>query len=127
VDSFRLYLCGDSTAGKTTLASSLCRGNAPLYARPELGSTRGISVFTADLAAQAVNPSPDIKAMFNFWDFAGQQDYHVSHSLFVDPQAAVFLVLLISRKANLTLRRRFDTGYSTAAPKLIASNTQECY
>lgn len=87
----RLYLCGDPTVGKTTLAGSLNFGQLPPHAAPGK-STQGISVFTADLAPSA-QPDSSPGALFSVWDFAGQQDYHVSHSLFVEPEAAVFLVL----------------------------------
>jgi death-associated protein kinase len=91
IDRPRLYLCGDTTVGKTTLAQSLNYGQLPPHAASGK-STQGISVFTADLAPSRSNQS-DVQALFSVWDFAGQTDYHVSHSLFVEPKIAVFLVL----------------------------------
>lgn len=98
VNRARLYLCGDSTAGKTTLIQSLCFGRVPPHARP-CKSTQGISVFTTSLAGKqswldrATCRGYIESAQFSIWDFAGQEDYHISHSLFVETELALFLVL----------------------------------
>lgn len=82
-NSLKVYLCGDPRTGKSTLVRSL-RGIAhPEHVDEVDERTKGIDVSSLQISG----------SKYVLWDFAGQTDYHVHHSLFMYPEAAVFLVL----------------------------------
>ena len=93
--SLKVYLCGNPKTGKTTLGRSLKLQPHPTpAANSDTERTRGIEVSHTTIQG----------AKYVLWDFAGQVDYHVSHNLFMYPEAAVFLVLVdvrLSREERL--------------------------
>lgn len=84
-NTLKVYLCGDPKAGKSTLVRTLRGIPHPKVVDEVEERTKGIEVssFTTASGGKCV-----------LWDFAGQVDYHVHHSLFMYPAASVFLVLI---------------------------------
>ncbi|XP_059202351.1 malignant fibrous histiocytoma-amplified sequence 1 homolog [Centropristis striata] len=70
---------GSSMAGKSTLCRSLRQGK-PVAVAPQ-DRTEGIEI--SQLYAQEVR--------FLFWDFAGQEEYYLTHHVFITPRALVIL------------------------------------
>lgn len=72
---------GSSMAGKSTLSRSLVLGR-PVKVGEE-DRTEGIEI--SQLHSQGVR--------FLFWDFAGQQEYYLTHHVFITPRALVILAV----------------------------------
>ncbi|XP_074478787.1 malignant fibrous histiocytoma-amplified sequence 1 [Sebastes fasciatus] len=70
---------GSSMAGKSTLCRSLREGKPVAVAVED--RTEGIEI--SQLYAQEVR--------FLFWDFAGQEEYYLTHHVFITPRALVIL------------------------------------
>lgn len=76
---------GSSLAGKSTLCRSLREGKPVSVAVED--RTEGIEI--SQLYAQGVR--------FLFWDFAGQEEYYLTHHVFITPRALVILTFDIAR------------------------------
>ncbi|CAJ1049606.1 malignant fibrous histiocytoma-amplified sequence 1 homolog [Xyrichtys novacula] len=72
---------GCSMAGKSTLCRSLKNGKPVAVAVED--RTEGIEI--SQLYAQGVR--------FLFWDFAGQEEYYLTHHVFITPRALVILTV----------------------------------
>ncbi|KAM6980609.1 malignant fibrous histiocytoma-amplified sequence 1 [Aplochiton taeniatus] len=72
---------GSSMAGKSTLSRSLKHGR-PVEVRVD-DRTEGIEI--SQLHIQGVR--------FLFWDFAGQEEYYLTHHVFITPRALVILAV----------------------------------
>lgn len=70
---------GSSMAGKSTLCRSLKKGRPVVVAVED--RTEGIEI--TQLYTQGVR--------FLFWDFAGQEEYYLTHHVFITPRALVIL------------------------------------
>ncbi|XP_072044320.1 death-associated protein kinase 1-like [Amphiura filiformis] len=91
LDRVKLFLIGEPEAGKTTLKKTL---------------TSNSSQDTGDLTHCSYKPTPGIDighysikdagkkdaGNFSIWDYAGHEEYHVTHSLFLGGDNAIFLV-----------------------------------
>ncbi|XP_070817242.1 malignant fibrous histiocytoma-amplified sequence 1 homolog [Chaetodon trifascialis] len=75
---------GCSMAGKSTLCRSLREGKPVAVAVED--RTEGIEI--SQLYAQEVR--------FLFWDFAGQEEYYLTHHVFITPRALVILTIDLS-------------------------------
>jgi signal recognition particle receptor subunit beta len=96
LDALKLFLCGDSGAGKTTLARALRN----LRHDPLLDRTAGIDVKRAAFALRS-----GTSITLSLHDFAGHHQFHAMHELILAEPNAVFAVLVdASRPAN-TQRR----------------------
>lgn len=76
---------GSSMAGKSTLCRSLREGKPVTMAVED--RTQGIEI--SQLYTQEVR--------FLFWDFAGQEEYYLTHHVFITPRALVILTIDLSR------------------------------
>lgn len=76
---------GSSMAGKSTLCRSLREGKPVAVAAED--RTEGIEI--SQLYTQEVR--------FLFWDFAGQEEYYLTHHVFITPRALVILTIDLAR------------------------------
>ncbi|XP_019646937.1 PREDICTED: death-associated protein kinase 1-like [Branchiostoma belcheri] len=91
VNRFKLCFCGPQEAGKSTLVESL--------------ETRPVTAFFRDRMTpdnQPHEPTPGVNVgttnipgvgQVSVWDFAGQSEYAVTHSMFMDAENTIFIVL----------------------------------
>ncbi|XP_019641066.1 PREDICTED: death-associated protein kinase 1-like [Branchiostoma belcheri] len=91
LDSFKLCLCGPQEAGKSTLMESLQTGFFFALVRDRRTPdnqphepTPGVNVGTTNI--------PGV-GQVSVWDFAGQSEYAVTHSMFMDAENTIFIVL----------------------------------
>ncbi|XP_035658160.1 death-associated protein kinase 1-like [Branchiostoma floridae] len=91
VDRFKLCICGPQEVGKSTLKESLQTGPFAAIFRdrktPDHQShepTPGANVGTTSI--------PGVGEV-SVWDFAGQSEYAVTHSMFMDAENTVFIVM----------------------------------
>lgn len=76
---------GCSMAGKSTLCRSLKKGKPVAVAVED--RTEGIEI--SQLYAEGIR--------FLLWDFAGQEEYYLTHHVFITPRALVILTVDLSR------------------------------
>ncbi|XP_078594476.1 uncharacterized protein LOC144872292 [Branchiostoma floridae x Branchiostoma japonicum] len=89
---FKVFLGGKETTGKTTLKTSLTKGLLPALiqrvsrrsAEVPYDPTPGVDIGTFHV--------PGVGEV-SLWDFAGQTEYAVTHSMFMDAENTVFIVL----------------------------------
>ncbi|XP_035658154.1 putative ankyrin repeat protein RF_0381 [Branchiostoma floridae] len=91
VDRFKLCICGPQEAGKSTLKESLQTGHVTAFFRDRMTPdhrpherTPGVNVGTTNI--------PGVGEV-SVWDFAGQSEYAVTHSMFMDAENTVFIVM----------------------------------
>ncbi|KAI8514586.1 Unconventional myosin-XVI [Branchiostoma belcheri] len=91
VDRVKLCFCGPQEAGKSTLMESLQTGPIVAFFRDRMTPddqphepTPGVNVGTANI--------PGV-GQVSVWDFAGQSEYAVTHSMFMDAENTIFIVL----------------------------------
>ncbi|XP_035658155.1 death-associated protein kinase 1-like [Branchiostoma floridae] len=91
VDRFKLCICGPQEAGKSTLKESLQTGPFAAFFRDRMTPddqphepTPGVNVGTTNI--------PGVGEV-SVWDFAGQSEYAVTHSMFMDAENTVFIVM----------------------------------
>ncbi|KAI4896254.1 hypothetical protein NFI96_031502 [Prochilodus magdalenae] len=85
VCTIKTMFLGSSMAGKSTLCRSLMCSSP--VAVPEADRTVGIEIHEVDRDG----------VRFLFWDFAGQEEYYITHHVFITPQAFVILAIDLSR------------------------------
>lgn len=85
VCTIKTMFLGSSMAGKSTLCHSLMHG-CPV-AVDEANRTVGIEIRELDRDG----------VRFLFWDFAGQEEYYITHHVFITSQAFVILAVDLSR------------------------------
>ncbi|XP_035677307.1 death-associated protein kinase 1-like [Branchiostoma floridae] len=92
VNRFKVFIGGNETTGKSTLKQSLTKGL--LSALIQRLSRRSVEA--------PYNPTPGVDigtfhvpgvGEVSVWDFAGQAEYAVTHSMFMDAENTVFIVL----------------------------------
>ena len=76
---------GSSMAGKSTLSRSL-RAGAPVRVEED-DRTEGIEICELELDG----------VRLLFWDFAGQEEYYLTHHVFITPRALVILAVDLAR------------------------------
>ncbi|XP_078581532.1 death-associated protein kinase 1-like [Branchiostoma floridae x Branchiostoma japonicum] len=93
VDRFKLCICGPQEAGKSTLKESLQTGPFAAFFRDRMTPddqphepTPGVNVGTTNIHIPGVGE-------VSVWDFAGQSEYAVTHSMFMDAENTVFIVM----------------------------------
>jgi hypothetical protein len=92
LDALKLFLCGDSRAGKTTLSRTLRSARSD----PLLDHTASIDVKRAAFAL-----SSSVSISLSLYDFAGHHQFHAMHELILAEPNAVFAVLVdASRPAD---------------------------
>ncbi|XP_019642610.1 PREDICTED: death-associated protein kinase 1-like [Branchiostoma belcheri] len=91
VDRVKLCFCGPQEAGKSTLVESLQTGSFTAFFRDRMTPedqphepTPGVNVGTTNI--------PGV-GQVSVWDFAGQSEYAVTHSMFMDAENTIFTVL----------------------------------
>ncbi|XP_078662366.1 death-associated protein kinase 1-like [Branchiostoma floridae x Branchiostoma belcheri] len=91
VDRIKLCLCGPQEAGKSTLVETLQTGSFVGYFRDRM---------TPDDQPHEPTPGVNVGAtkipgvgQVSVWDFAGQSEYAVTHSMFMDAENTIFIVL----------------------------------
>ncbi|KAI8513302.1 Unconventional myosin-XVI [Branchiostoma belcheri] len=91
VDRVKLCFCGPQEAGKSTLMESLQTGPVVAFFRDRMTPddqphepTPGVNVGTAKI--------PGV-GQVSVWDFAGQSEYAVTHSMFMDAENTIFIVM----------------------------------
>ncbi|XP_078614273.1 death-associated protein kinase dapk-1-like [Branchiostoma floridae x Branchiostoma japonicum] len=91
VDRFKLCICGPQEAGKSTLKESLQTGPFAAFFRDRMTPdhqphepTPGVNVGTTNI--------PSVGEV-SVWDFAGQSEYAVTHSMFMDAENTIFVVM----------------------------------
>ena len=81
----KVLLLGEGDVGKTSLAAAL-RGEEFVDRRP---STPGIEISSLTLP----HPErPGEEMTLRLWDFGGQEDYRITHQLFISPRALYLVV-----------------------------------
>ncbi|XP_035677366.1 death-associated protein kinase 1-like [Branchiostoma floridae] len=92
VNRFKVFIGGKEETGKSTLKTSLTKGL--LSALIQRLSRRSVE--------EPHNPTPGVEigtfhipgvGEVSVWDFAGQSEYAVTHSMFMDAENTVFIVL----------------------------------
>ena len=81
---FKVLLVGNGGVGKTCLVNQLVHGEF----EPNTESTHGISLEQYPKEGT----EDDFPYLLNLWDFAGQDRYHATHRLFLQPNA-IYLLL----------------------------------
>ncbi|XP_066289374.1 uncharacterized protein [Branchiostoma lanceolatum] len=93
VNRCKVFVFGNAKTGKSTLKKSLKRGSVAAF-------VQGLSKSSS--AEEPHDPTPGVDVgMFHvpgvgevsLWDFAGQAEYAVTHSMFMDAENTVFIVL----------------------------------
>ncbi|KAI8498597.1 Unconventional myosin-XVI [Branchiostoma belcheri] len=91
VNRVKLCFCGPQEAGKSTLMESLQTGPYAAFFWDQMPSgnrphepTPGVNVATINI--------PGVGEV-SVWDFAGQSEYAVTHSMFMDAENTIFIVL----------------------------------
>ncbi|KAI8497124.1 hypothetical protein Bbelb_250730 [Branchiostoma belcheri] len=91
VDRIKLCFCGPQEAGKSTLVETLQTGSFVGFFRDRMTPddqphepTPGVNVGTTTI--------PGV-GQVSVWDFAGQSEYAVTHSMFMDAENTIFTVL----------------------------------
>ncbi|CAH1270802.1 DAPK1 [Branchiostoma lanceolatum] len=93
VNRCKVFVFGKAETGKSTLKKSLKRG-------PVTALVQGLS--RSSSAEEPHDPTPGVDVgtfhvpgvgEVSLWDFAGQAEYAVTHSMFMDAQNTVFIVL----------------------------------
>ncbi|KAI8503856.1 Unconventional myosin-XVI [Branchiostoma belcheri] len=90
-DRIKLCFCGPQEAGKSTLVDTLQTGSFVGFFRDRMTPddqphepTPGVNVETTNI--------PGV-GQVSVWDFAGQSEYAVTHSMFMDAENTIFIVL----------------------------------
>lgn len=83
--SVKTMFLGSSRAGKSTLCRSLKQGR-PVKVEED-DRTEGIEI--SELGIEGVR--------FLFWDFAGHEEYYLTHHVFITPRALVILAIDLAR------------------------------
>ncbi|CAH1241186.1 DAPK1 [Branchiostoma lanceolatum] len=103
VNRFKLCICGPQEAGKSTLKESLQTGPFAAFFRDRMTPdnqphepTPGVNVGTTNI--------PGVGEV-SVWDFAGQSEYAVTHSMFMDAENTVFIVMY-SIMDDITTQKR---------------------
>ncbi|XP_072044524.1 uncharacterized protein [Amphiura filiformis] len=96
LETVKLFLLGEPEAGKTTLKSSLIK---------EAASNEYIRTAGIDVSQHSV----DEAGKFSIWDYAGQEEFHVTHSMFLGGENSIFLVMYDLSKAYTTSFSRKST------------------
>lgn len=86
----KVLLLGEGNVGKTSLAAAL-RGERFVARRP---STPGIAITPLTLPHPQ---EPGVEMRLRLWDFGGQEDYRITHQLFIS-QRALYLVVWYPRE-----------------------------
>ncbi|XP_078614471.1 death-associated protein kinase 1-like isoform X1 [Branchiostoma floridae x Branchiostoma japonicum] len=91
IDRFKLCICGPQEAGKSTLKESLQTGPFTAFFRDRMTPdhqphepTPGVNVGTTNI--------PSVGEV-SVWDFAGQSEYAVTHSMFMNAENTIFVVM----------------------------------
>ncbi|XP_035665705.1 death-associated protein kinase 1-like [Branchiostoma floridae] len=91
VDRFKMCICGPQEAGKSTLKESLQTGPFTAFFRDRMTPdhqphepTPGVNVGTTNI--------PSVGEV-SVWDFAGQSEYAVTHSMFMGAENTIFVVM----------------------------------
>ncbi|XP_066300966.1 death-associated protein kinase 1-like [Branchiostoma lanceolatum] len=103
VNRFKLCICGPQEAGKSTLKESLQAGSFSAFFRDRMTPdnqphepTPGVNVGTTNI--------PGVGEV-SVWDFAGQSEYAVTHSMFMGVENTIFIVLF-SIKDDMKTQKR---------------------
>lgn len=88
VYTVKTMFLGTSMAGKSTLCRSLKEGCPVQVAEADRTVGIEISEFTETDGSNSIR--------FLFWDFAGQEEYYITHHVFITPQAFVILAINLS-------------------------------
>ncbi|KAF4091051.1 hypothetical protein AMELA_G00032720 [Ameiurus melas] len=86
IRTIKTMFLGSSMAGKSTVCRSLRQGYPVEVAEDD--RTVGIEI-------QRVHNADGVR--FVLWDFAGQEEYYVTHHVFITPQAFVILAIDLSK------------------------------
>jgi internalin A len=86
----KVMLLGEGNVGKTSLSAALSGGSFEEQ-RP---STPGIAISSLRLPHPDL---PDVEMTLRIWDFGGQEDYRITHQLFIS-QRALYLVMWYPRQ-----------------------------
>lgn len=85
VRSVKTMFLGTSMAGKSTLCRSLKQGRPVSVAEDD----RTVGIEISEVERDGVR--------FYFWDFAGQEEYYMTHHVFITAEAFVILTIDLSR------------------------------
>ncbi|XP_078594977.1 uncharacterized protein LOC144872558 isoform X2 [Branchiostoma floridae x Branchiostoma japonicum] len=92
INRFKVFIGGKETTGKSTLKQSLTKGLLSAL----------IQRFSRRSVEEPYDPTPGVDigtfhvpgvGEVSVWDFAGQSEYAVTHSMFMDAENTVFIVL----------------------------------
>jgi GTPase SAR1 family protein len=114
----KIVLLGESGVGKTALAHRLlCDGFVPTR------STHGMNVWRIDLP---LSDAPGLRREVWLWDLAGQAQYRLLHSLFLDQTSLAVLIFDPQKKKSLdNLRCWYDALCSATEdeppPRLVVA------
>lgn len=92
--TLKVVAVGAVCAGKSSLVKSLMKRGPQLVTLAE--RTRGVDV----QVGEPFKPDESKQVKFVFWDFAGHDDYHSTHSLFLSGGALFLLVVDLARFVN---------------------------
>ncbi|XP_042616611.1 malignant fibrous histiocytoma-amplified sequence 1-like [Cyprinus carpio] len=84
VCTVKTMFLGSSMAGKSTLCRSLKQGCPVTVAEED----RTVGIEISEVGSEGVR--------FFFWDFAGQEEYYITHHVFITAQAFVILAINLS-------------------------------
>ncbi|CAM9789766.1 unnamed protein product [Ectocarpus fasciculatus] len=102
--TLKVVLVGAVCAGKSSVVKSLMAGKPQPVDLPK--RTRGVDVHVE----KPFKPDASKPAELVFWDFAGHDDYHSTHSLFLSNDALFLLVVDLARFVD-DLSSRGDAIY----------------
>ncbi|TMW63978.1 hypothetical protein Poli38472_014683 [Pythium oligandrum] len=122
---YRRKMCvvGSCKAGKTSLVKSITSMNATLVDVDD--RTIGVDLFRLEFTEEAENSK--MHHAITFWDFAGQDEYHVAHSLFFSRRTLYLLCVdagELSHAVDKTHQAR-DRGDEDEAEMMVDTFVRE--
>jgi small GTP-binding protein len=122
----KIVVLGDGMAGKTTFIRSMVRGVASMTDVAE--RTKVVDISMVSIQGQGPMPS---NILFDVFDFGGQDEYRVTHQLFLGGERTLFALVVpmneeISEDNITSWIRHIASRAPTAVIMLVASKLDLC-
>jgi len=92
----KLIIIGNGSVGKTQIVKRLVEGESYQF-NTQHKSTHGVILLQKEIENKE---HQDIALLLNIWDFAGQDIYHTTHSIFMQSRALFLLVWDVENETN---------------------------